>query len=123
MSDIERRQDRQEDAIERLTNISVDLNKLIAVQEQRITQQEKETETIFRMFENRRNEFDGKIKENLKESQEKQNKVLEELNFFKKEYKENCNKMNNRINALEKYMWMAMGAFTIFTLLINFIKI
>ena len=93
MSDIERRQDRLEDAIERLTNISVDLNKLIAVQEQRITQQEKETETLFRMFENRRNEFDGKIKENLKESQEKQSKVLEELNFFKKEYKENCNKI------------------------------
>ena len=38
---LDKRQTRIEDVIEKLTNISNDLNKMIAVHEQRLTQQER----------------------------------------------------------------------------------
>ena len=41
VNNMERRQDRMEDVVDRLTNISADLSKMIAVHEQRLNQQEK----------------------------------------------------------------------------------
>ena len=58
---IDKRQSRIEDAIERLTVISGDLNKMIAVHEQRISQQEKQLTTVELLAERRREEVDDKF--------------------------------------------------------------
>ena len=66
MSDLDtldRRQSRVEDAIERLTDISSNLNKMIAVHDQRLTQQEKDSDTLHDTVEKRREEVESKIKE------------------------------------------------------------
>ena len=98
MLDIERRQDRLDDALERLTNVSMDLKQIVAVFEQRITQNEKNIVTLFNLYENRRAEYDNKIKE--------YDKKLED---YKKELKEHYTKNSNKISQLERFIWMAIG--------------
>jgi len=55
--------DRIENAIERLTEISSDLKAMIAVQDARITQHEKQAEIIDIKLEKRREELDFKLKD------------------------------------------------------------
>ena len=63
MSDLEKRQDRIEDSINKLTEIANDLNKIIAVHDQRLLQQEKDSEVLFKMVEARRKEQEDKLQE------------------------------------------------------------
>jgi predicted nucleic acid-binding Zn-ribbon protein len=99
----ERRQDRIEDAIEKLTSISMDLKQIIAVHEQRISQQEKHVSAIFKTIETRRTEIDQQIRD-VYESLEKTEKRIED------DTREQVSFIKNRLNELEKYIWMAMGA-------------
>ena len=50
------RNNRMEDAIEKLTEVSSDLNKVIAVHEQRLNQQEKQMGNLETVVERRREE-------------------------------------------------------------------
>lgn len=88
---LNKRQDRMEHAIEKLTNISNDLNKIIAVQDIRLTQQEKKSTDIFDLLEKRREHLDEMIKE------------LHADNYIQQ------NKINDKIAKLEKFNWMAIG--------------
>ena len=65
---LDRRQSRVEDAIERLTDISSNLNKMIAVHDQRLTQQEKDSDILHDTVEKRREEFEKEITSNIKHS-------------------------------------------------------
>ena len=79
---IEKRQDRMEDAIERLTQISYDLNRMLAVQEQRLSQQEKNVVNIEKIAEDRREETQARFKildEKIEEVEENQNKQIGEI--------------------------------------------
>ena len=46
LSNMERRQDRLEEVADRLTSISADLSKMIAVHEQRLNQQERQLNNV-----------------------------------------------------------------------------
>lgn len=104
---IEKRQDRMEDAIERLTQISYDLNRMLAVQEQRLSQQEKNVVNIEKIAEDRREETQARFKildEKIEEVEEKQNKQIGEI---KKEVKN-----------IEKIIWTYLGGFSVLVFLI-----
>lgn len=114
-SESERRQERIDDAIERLTTISVDLNKIVAVHEQRISQQEKEVSILYKSIEKRRSDIDTKVDEiyhSIDDVREKQNTQITTT--------------NNKIYQLEKYIWMAIGGGItiswILSYLVKFIK-
>ena len=57
------RNNRMEDAIEKLTEVSSDLNKVIAVHEQRLNQQEKQMGNLETVVERRREESEIKLKD------------------------------------------------------------
>ena len=61
VNNMERRQDRMEDVVDRLTNISADLSKMIAVHEQRLNQQERQLTLFENLTERRREEYDEKL--------------------------------------------------------------
>jgi predicted nucleic acid-binding Zn-ribbon protein len=88
---VNRRQDRIEQAIEKLTNISNDLNKIIAVQDIRLTQQEKKSSEINRSIEKRREQLDDVIKD------------------LQNDFYTQQNNTNQKISQLEKFTWMAIG--------------
>lgn len=103
---LEIKQSKLEDAITKLTDISADLNKMIAVHELRLTHQEKLTGTIEIILEKRRDEFDereDKIYDTIEKENSKTNEKIEE----------SYEKLSKKITDLEKMMWVYGGGFSV----------
>jgi hypothetical protein len=101
--------DRIETAIQRLTDVSVELKSMIAVHDQRINQQEKDTGIIFKLLEARRKELDDKINEVYVDMSNKDNNILEQIAEMRKESAEQHKALNEKITQLEKFIWIATG--------------
>ncbi len=119
-SEIERRQDRLEDAIERLTEISADLNKMLAVQEQKLSHQEKSVNLLAEIMERRREEYDKKLQNVYDVMRDEDKKVLEELELIRKEQKEQHKSITDRMTALEKIIWTYLGGFSVIMFVISY---
>lgn len=91
-----------DEAIQRLASVSADLSKMLAVQEQRIGTQEKTSDSIIAMFEKRRAEIDVRFREIHSD-------VQEELRALKQNSTKQHEDQNEKIEAIQKYIWMAMG--------------
>lgn len=106
MSLIELRQTKIEDAIAKLTEISADLNKMIAVHELRLSQQEKSVDALEIILEKRRDEFDTRERD-IYDHVEKEDKVIvEKIN-------ESHEKLSKKISDLERMMWVYGGGFAV----------
>ena len=117
--DIEKRQDRLEDAIERLTEISGDLNKMIAVHEQRINQNEKSVSLLENVVERRREESDSKLKDVYETIRNEDRNILVELNKMREEQKIQHAEISTKMTAMEKIIWIYMGGFSVVIFLIT----
>lgn len=117
---IEKRQNRIEDAIERLTEISADLNKMLAVQEQRLSQQERTMSIIEELIERRREEYDKKLQNVYDVMGKEDNKIIEKLEEIKKEQKAQHTVMSDKITALEKIIWLYLGGFSVLVFMITY---
>ena len=114
MSDYdEYRQSKLEDAITKLTEISADLNKMIAVHELRLSQQEKTMDSLVGVLERRRDEVDSKLNNVYNTMRSEDKNILEELEKIREEFKEQYDKISKKISDMEKMMWTYMGAFTV----------
>ena len=122
MSDLinEKRLDRLEDVIEKLTEISADLNKMLAVQEQRLTHQEKSMGIIEDMVEKRREEYDKKLQNVYDVMRVEDTKILEELEKMRKEQKDQHKTITDKMTGLEKIIWMYLGGFSVIVFLISY---
>lgn len=105
-NNLEMKQSKLEDAISKLTEISADLNKMIAVHELRISQQEKNVDSLEIILEKRRDEFDLREKEIYDTIEKEDSKISVRLN-------ECFEKISKRLNDLEKMMWVYGGGFAI----------
>ena len=121
MSDLEKRQDRIEDSISKLTEIANDLNKIIAVHDQRLLHQEKDSEVLFKMVETRRKEQDDKLQEVYDTIDDKEEKVLREIKNVRDETRSHFTTLNQKMAQVEKYMWMAVGGGIAASWLISFL--
>tara|TARA_Y100000389_G_scaffold205020_1_gene262060 strand:- start:7339 stop:7722 length:384 start_codon:yes stop_codon:yes gene_type:complete len=121
MSDLEKRQDRIEDYINKLTEIANDLNKIIAVHDQRLLQQEKDSEVLFKMVESRRKEQEDKLQEVYDTIDDKEEKVLKEIKNVRDETRTHFTALNQKMAQVEKYMWMAVGGGIAASWLISFL--
>ena len=106
MADIEFRQSKIEDAITKLTEISSDLNKMVAVHELRITQQEKMTDSIEIILEKRRDEVEAK-EAVIYDTIEKETAIVS------KKIDDSYDKLSKKIGDLEKMMWIYGGGFAL----------
>jgi len=116
---IEKRQDRIEDAIERLTDISADLNKMLAVQDQRLLQQEKEISIVLRTIEDRRKEWDDKLDGVYNTMRSEDHQILNKLDELKNEQKSQHDKILQKVNDMQKIIWMYMGGFSVIVFLLT----
>jgi len=107
--------DRIEAAIEKLTNVSVELKQMLAVHELRISQQEKDSDELHNIVERRRDELDLKLKDVYDTMREQDNIICEEIKKLRAESTEQHNKLSSKINELEKFIWMAIGGGMVIT--------
>lgn len=119
--------DRIEAAIEKLTNVSVELKQMLAVHEQRIGHQEKQSEALDIKFEKRRELMDDKIKDVYDTMREQDNSILNEIAKMRKESTEQHNILSGKINQLEKYIYVAIGGGIVITWILtnaaNYLKL
>ena len=111
--------DRIEAAIEKLTVVSADLKAMIAVHEQRIIQQEKETSSLDLKFEKRRELMDDKLNDVYNTMRDQDNGILAEISKLRAESSEQHNILSSKINQLEKFIWMAIGGGMVLTWLLT----
>ena len=102
-------EDRIENAIERLTEICSDMKVLIAAHEQRLNQNEKDTQVIFKLLEHRRKEIDEKIDQVYAHMSEKDDKILAELKSHREASANEHKALSKRMTDLEKFIWLAIG--------------
>jgi uncharacterized coiled-coil DUF342 family protein len=114
-------QERIESVIEKLTTISGELKTIISVHEQRISQQEKFSDELHDVVEKRREELDLKLKDVYDTMRDQDNVVLQHIESLRKESSEQHNDLTEKINKLEKYIWVAIGGGIAASWLISFI--
>jgi sulfatase maturation enzyme AslB (radical SAM superfamily) len=119
--------DRIEAAIEKLTNVSVELKQMLAVHEQRITKQEKESDDLHDIVEKRRDELDIKLKDVYNTMRDQDKSIVEEIAKLRKESTDQHNILHSKINQLEKYIYVAIGGGIVVTWIltnaINYLKL
>lgn len=113
--------DRIEAAIEKLTTISSDLKSMLAVHDQRISQQEKTTDELHDTVEKRREELDTKLKDVYDTMRNQDNVVLDHIESLRKESAEQHKILSEKINKLEKFIWLAIGGGIAASWIISFI--
>lgn len=107
--------DRIETAIEKLTVVSVELKAMLAVHEQRIIQQEKNSDDLHDIVEKRRDELDIKLKDVYNTMRDQDKSIVEEIAKLRKESTDQHNVLSGKINQLERYIWMAVGGGMVIT--------
>jgi hypothetical protein len=111
-------------AIQRLTEISSDLSKMLAVHEQRIGQHEKKQDLLEFSIEKRRDELlaaverinrdiDASLARLEADTKVRHIEVLEKIKAVDDYHNSEITKLTNRISTFEKYVWMAIGAITV----------
>lgn len=119
--------DRIEAAIEKLTNVSIELKAMLAVHEQRITKQEKDSDDLHDIVEKRRDELDTKLKDVYDTMRDQDKSIVEEIAKLRKESTEQHNILHTKINQLERYIYIAIGGGMVITWLMtnaaNYLKL
>ena len=122
--------DRLDTTIDKLSEVASGVSHLLAVHESKIAQSDIILAKNAALFEARRVEVDEKIKDIYKRVQEGEQSVMgkldtetdaifDELKAMRKESTDQHNKLADRINQMERWMWMAVGAVSALTIIIN----
>lgn len=109
--DFEKRQGKLEDAIAKLADISADLNKMLAVHELRITQQEKITDSLEYILEKRRDEIEEKEKHIYSKMKQEDDRIIDKI-------EDSHEKLSKKIGDLEKMIWVYGGGFSVLAFIV-----
>jgi len=101
-STYERRQDRLEEVVDRLTSISSDLSKMIAVHDQRLNHQEKQLNNVEISAERRREELELRFET-----------INDKLETIKQQNVEQTERLSEKIADMEKIMWKYGGGLAV----------
>jgi len=94
---------------------------MLAVHDERLNKQEKQTENLGTTVEKRREELDTKLKDVYDTMREQDNNIFAEISKLRQESTEAHKDLNNRISQLEKYIWVAIGGGIVLTWAITMI--
>lgn len=120
MSQINVLVDRLDVTISKLTEVSTSVSQLLAVQGNRLDQQEKSSNQISYLLEKRKDEMvesyeilhkriTNTEREHKAEVEKLETKILDEIKAIREENKEMYAALNKKIVELEKWMWVVTG--------------
>lgn len=102
IANIETLNNRLDQAIDKLTDVSTSIKSMLAVHEEKILRQEKVDEVIFDKLQRRSDEISDIYRELKQEMSLTEKRLLIELKALK-------NDITGRVGVLEKYRWIIMG--------------
>ena len=100
---------RFEYAIEKLTEVSADLSKMLAVHDQRLNQQEKQMTVIEDAMEKRQEQSEVKWKDVYDTIRVEDKNILEEINKLRQESIVRHESLTEKIAEIQQKLWMYMG--------------
>ena len=114
---------RLDTAIEKLTELAVNIKSMLAVHESKIARAEQVDDDIFVLLESRRKEWDADLKElhsrittNTRELREEmidcENRILQEVRGVRGE-------LSGRVGILEKWRWLIIGGAIVMGLIMS----
>ena len=95
-------QDKIDNAIEKLTDVSTSIKSMLAVHEQKITQSEKTEEILFDKVRERGEELDIVYRDLQRDISQTEKRLLLEIKSLKSD-------INERVNVLERWRWLILG--------------
>jgi ABC-type transporter Mla subunit MlaD len=112
--------DRLDVTIAKLTEVSTTVSQLLAVQGNRLEQQEKSSNQLSQLLEKRRDEAAestemlhkriSSAEKDFKTEIEKLNeRILDEMKAMREENSKSMELLNNKITIIEKWMWVMVG--------------
>lgn len=103
-----------DDAIDKLTDISSSIKSMLAVHEERLGKQEEVDKAIFNLLENRRVESESKFEDLHARLNKSVKELRDEVELSEKrilmDLKELKLNLSDRVGVLEKYRWIIIGA-------------
>ena len=103
-----------DNAIDKLTDISGSIKSMLAVHEEKLSKQEDIDKAIFNLIENRRIEFDTNYKELHARINKIHKELTDEIEMSEKrlmcEIKSLNSNLDGRIGVFGKYRWIIIGA-------------
>ena len=120
-ADMESRFSKIDDAIQRLAGVAADLSKRLAVQEQRLSPQEKEADLLSKLVEERRKEFNNEINSVYDTFRREDGAIIAEIKATSSKSQTAHEELNQKINKIEKLIWMVTGGGIAFGYLLSFI--
>jgi predicted nucleic acid-binding Zn-ribbon protein len=103
---------RLDTAIEKLADVSSSIKSMLAVHEEKITQQEKTDEIIFEKIKDRADEIDSVYRELQREINQVERRLLIEIKALR-------NDIGTRVSMLEKLRWILLGAAIVIVVLVS----
>lgn len=111
-------------ALDKITDVSNNIGQLLAVHERRLEDGEQEFENMKKDMEQAEQKFDSEVKElhsrlttNTRELESKMtkevDKVLEAIKDLKEHMVEKHDSLEDRLNSLERWRWILLGALTV----------
>ena len=94
---------RLDTAIDKLADVSSSIKSMLAVHEEKISQQEKTDEVIFEKIKDRADEIDSVYRELQREISQVERRLLIEIKALR-------NDIGSRVSMLEKLRWILLGA-------------
>ena len=95
-------QERLDNAIDKLTDVSTSIKSMLAVHEEKISRQEKMDEVIFDKIRDRADEIESVYKELKSDIELSEKRLLCEIKSLR-------NDIGSRVGVLEKYRWIILG--------------
>jgi DNA repair exonuclease SbcCD ATPase subunit len=112
--DYENRINKVEEAISKLTDISADMNKMIAIQDIRVNQQEKVLELLEDLMEKRRGETDARFNSRREEVDSKIKELYDRVSEDIDSVRSKLDETNKEVHGIEKTVWMYVGGLAVF---------
>ena len=106
---IEYKFSRIDEAIQRLASVAADISKMIAVHEQRISQQEKRVDNVTTSIEKRRDVIDQKFDDVYKTIERETIRTMDEIRLSRDASLKQHEDQNTKISSIQKLIWMASG--------------
>lgn len=101
--------DKLDTSIEKLTEVSQNVSKLLAVHEEKLDQQVKINNQFSHLMEQRRNETDKKLEE-----------IWDEVKDIRGEQRTQHQQLNEKFNKFEKLVWMVTGGGVVVGFLLSY---
>lgn len=111
--------DRMDITIEKLTEVSANVSKILAVQTEKVEQTIKTQDRLADAIEKRRAEVNKDFEVIYTKMSNDKDKIFDEIKMLREEQQKQHEAINSKMSNIEKMMWLYMGGFSVIVFIIS----